>query len=373
MVDKFRDVLMEFRDNMKIDEETLKKLKSRKLIKTVREQNYRLVQGPNFWAEEPEEGAIGTLTAAHLESGEWKNIKFKKYDFTARGIAPLIGYSHPLMDMREHYRQIFLSMGFTEMQTDSYVESSFWNFDSLIQPQQHPARDMQDTFFVGSEPRALLEGVDTARSAAIPPEYADKVRRAHEDGTKGSIGYRYVWNEEEARKNVLRTHTTAVSTRVLFTLQKLAKQQHIEGKYFSIDRVYRNETLDATHLAEFNQVEGFVVGDKLSLCDLIRVIKLFFTKLGMSDIKFKPAYNPYTEPSMEIFAYHPELKKLVEVGNSGIFRPEMLRPMGIPPDTSVIAWGLSLERPTMILHKLNNIRDLFGSGVDIDMLANAHY
>lgn len=85
----------------------------------------------------------------------------------------------------------------------------------------------------------------------------------------------------------------------------------------------------------------------------------------MKDLKFKPAYNPYTEPSMEIFAFHPLLNRWVEIGNSGIFRPEMLIPMGIPADVNIIAWGLSLERPTMIQYGYSNIRDLFGYKVNL--------
>ena len=106
----------------------------------------------------------------------------------------------------------------------------------------------------------------------------------------------------------------------------------------------------------------------LTLGHLIGVISEFFERLGMSDVQFKPAYNPYTEPSMEIFAYHPGLKKVVEVGNSGIFRPEMLRPMGLPEDVTVIAWGLSVERPTMIKYGYDNIRSLFGPGVDLKLV-----
>lgn len=115
-------------------------------------------------------------------------------------------------------------------------------------------------------------------------------------------------------------------------------------KYFSIDRVFRNETLDATHLAEFHQIEGVVADYNLTLGDLIGILYEFFKKLGITQLKFKPAYNPYTEPSMEIFCYHEGLKKWIEIGNSGMFRPEMLLPMGLPEDVNVIAWGLSLER-----------------------------
>jgi len=91
-----------------------------------------------------------------------------------------------------------------------------------------------------------------------------------------------------------------------------------------------------------------VIDRNLSLGHLKGIIREFFKRMGITKIKYKPCYNPYTEPSMEIFSYHPMLKKWIEIGNSGIFRPEMLRPMGFPADVSVIAWGLSLERPTMI-------------------------
>jgi len=134
-------------------------------------------------------------------------------------------------------------------------------------------------------------------------------------------------------------------------------------KYFSIDRVFRNETLDATHLAEFHQVEGLIVDKNIGLAHLLGIMETFFQKIGLQGLKYKPAYNPYTEPSLEIFGYHPMLKKWVEIGNSGIFRPEMLEPMGFDKDVSVIAWGLSLERPTMIYYGVDNIRDLFGSKV----------
>jgi len=133
---------------------------------------------------------------------------------------------------------------------------------------------------------------------------------------------------------------------------------------------FRNETLDATHLAEFHQVEGVVADRNITLGHLLGTIKQFFRRLGIEQIRFKPAYNPYTEPSMEVFAYHPGLKRWVEVGNSGMFRPEMLLPMGLPSDVRVIAWGLSLERPTMIRYGIDNIRDLVGPKVDLQMVYN---
>lgn len=181
--------------------------------------------------------------------------------------------------------------------------------------------------------------------------------------------YRYDWKIEEAQKNLLRTHTTANSARMLY---KVAQQKEFKPvKLFSIDRVFRNETLDATHLAEFHQVEGVIADRNLKLGDLIGVLSEFFKKLGITELEFKPAYNPYTEPSMEIFCFHNGLGKWIEIGNSGMFRPEMLLPMGLPEDVNVIAWGLSLERPTMIKYGYNNIRDLVGPKVDLKMVHNS--
>lgn len=242
------------------------------------------------------------------------------------------------------------------MPTNNYVESSFWNFDSLFQPQQHPARDAHDTFFIS----------DPSTTSLMNEEYVNKVADIHSHGGFGSQGYGYNWKTEEAAKNLLRTHTTAVSARMLYQLAN--QKEFTPQKYFSIDRVFRNETLDATHLAEFHQIEGVIVDYGLTLGDLIGVLYQFFKKLGIEKLRFKPAYNPYTEPSMEIFSYHAGLGKWVEIGNSGIFRPEMLLPMGLPENVRAIAWGLSLERPTMIKYGIDNIRDLVGHKVDLKMV-----
>jgi len=249
-------------------------------------------------------------------------------------------------------------MGFEEMKTDNFVESSFWNFDTLFVPQKHPARDQQDTFFLKNPKNCNY----------IPEDYLKKVKDVHEIGGYGSIGHRYEFKIEETQKNLLRTHTTAVSSRYL---KKFAEEFEKDGKfspkkYFSIDRVFRNEEMDATHLCEFHQVEGMVIGKNLSLGDLIGFMNTFFSKIGIKKIKFKPAYNPYTEPSLEIYGYHPGMKKWIELGNSGVFRPEMLLPMSIPKDVQIIAWGMSLERPTMIKYNIPVIKDLVGHKVPIE-------
>ncbi|XP_049871004.1 phenylalanine--tRNA ligase alpha subunit [Pectinophora gossypiella] len=330
--------------------------KKRKLVQEITIKSFILTKGPQFSTTIKK--LETDLTSEMLLTGSWKTLQFKPYNFDALGQPPESGHLHPLLKVRSEFREIFLEMGFKEMPTNLYVESSFWNFDALFQPQQHPARDAHDTFFVSSP----------ASSTEFPMDYLERVKKVHSEGGYGSLGYRYDWKIEEAQKNLLRTHTTAVSARMLYHLAQ--QKEFTPQKYFSIDKVFRNETLDATHLAEFHQVEGVVAGRGLALADLISVLDQFFQRLGFTRLQFKPAYNPYTEPSMEIFAYHTGLGKWIEIGNSGLFRPELLLPMGLPPDVNVIAWGLSLERPTMIKYGLNNIRDLVGPKVDLQMVEN---
>ncbi|KAF8072572.1 Phenylalanine--tRNA ligase alpha subunit [Scenedesmus sp. PABB004] len=339
------------RELAKADAEALQK--KRKLIKLDTWKTYRVARGPQFATERRRQAT--ELTSDMLSSGAWRGVEFKAYNFNALGRPPAGGHLHPLLKVRSQYRKIFTSMGFTEMPTNNYVESSFWNFDSLFQPQQHPARDAHDTFFLTAP----------AASDTFPEDYLERVKAVHEHGGHGSAGYGYCWKRREAQKNLLRTHTTAVSSRMLY---QLAQEGFRPAKLFSIDRVFRNEAVDRTHLAEFHQVEGLICDRGLTLGHLIATLQEFFSRLGMKELRFKPAFNPYTEPSMEIFGYSPELGKWMEVGNSGMFRPEMLSPMGLPPDVNVIAWGLSLERPTMILYGIDNIRDLFGHKVSLSMV-----
>ena len=342
-----------------VPKSVLEDLKKRKLVSKSKIVYYIVTKGANFSTEIKK--AETALTVDMIQKNAlWKSVNFKQYNLNALGAEIGAGSLHPLLKVRAEIRKILINMGFEEMPTNRYVESSFWNFDSLFQPQQHPARDAHDTFFIDSP----------ARAEVLPADYLERVRAMHENGGAGSIGWRYDWSEEESRKNILRTHTTAVSARVLYEIgQEYKKSGKFRArKCFSIDRVFRNESLDATHLAEFHQVEGFVVDYGLNLGNLIGEIKEFFRRMGLEQLSFKPAYNPYTEPSMEIFAYHPGLGKRIEIGNSGIFRPEMLTPMGFPENVSVIAWGLSVERPTMIKYGISNIRDLFGHKMDVQSL-----
>jgi len=364
---------------LKTGEKALAELRKRKLIVQRKGQWFTVKKGSAFSTSiaKPETD----LTIDMLATGSWKTSTYKKYNFEAEGLPTNGGALHPLLKVREEFRNIFLEMGFAEMPTSSFVESGFWCFDALFVPQQHPAREVQDTFYLS----------DPAESLPPPADYYQRVSKVHEHGGYGSTGYRAPWSDAESRKLLLRTHTTASSASMLYKLaarcrgegedtstdsaaahgsSAQAKKEGDDGfrpaKLFSIDRVFRNETMDATHLAEFHQVEGVVADRGLTLADLIGFMRVFFTKMGIENLRFKPAYNPYTEPSLEIFAFHPQLRKWVEVGNSGMFRPEMLEPMGFPKDVHVHGWGISLERPTMIRYGINNIRTLVGHKVSLE-------
>lgn len=348
-----------------LSEDDLKNLKRRKLVQQITRKSYKIGKGAEYQVKRVRK--IADMSKEMLGNKEelaagqhWSDVAFKAVNLKSMGATVLGGGFHPLLKVRSEFRRILMDMGFEEMPTNKWVESSFWNFDSLFQPQSHPARDAHDTFFMKSP----------ANANGVPEEYYERVRVQHETGGFGSIGYGCNFKREETFKNLLRTHTTAISAQMLY---KLANQEggFTPKKYFSIDRVFRNEAMDATHLCEFHQVEGMVADRNLTLGNLIATIRTFFEKIGITQLRFKPAYNPYTEPSMEVFGFHPELKKWTEIGNSGMFRPEMLRPMGLPEDVRVIAWGLSLERPTMIKYHIENIRDLFGHKADLQRQRNA--
>ena len=339
-------------------ERRLADLRKRKLIGSRKLVHARVAKGPAFALTVRRQET--DLTADMLASGAWRDASFKQYNFDAEGALPVGGALHPLLKVREEFRNIFFEMGFTEMPTNRFVESSFWCFDSIFVPQQHPARDVQDTFFV-ADPHYARE---------VPADYLARVVNVHENGAYGSIGYRYPFDQRVTETLVLRTHTTAVSSAMLYALANQPGGFR-PAKLFSIDRVFRNEAVDATHLAEFHQVEGVVAGYDITLGDLIGFMQVFFAKMGVHNLRFKPAYNPYTEPSLEIFSYHAGLNKWVEIGNSGMFRPEMLRPMGLPEGVNVLGWGLSLERPTMIRYGIKDIRHLVGHKVPLESVERA--
>jgi phenylalanyl-tRNA synthetase alpha chain len=271
------------------------------------------------------------------------DVKLRPIDVSASAPAFHAGRRHPVKELIAEVREVYLSMGFSEITGES-VQSAFWNFDALYTPQDHPARDLQDTFYLKGMVDQKL-----SRSGVVA-----NVAAAHETGWQtGSKGWRYKWNVDEARRLVLRTHNTAV------TIQATKNSGGAETRVFSVARVYRNESLDYKHLAELHQMEGIVIGDGLNLRHLMGVLTKFYGKLGMSGVKLWPSYFPYTEPSMQVMVYYDKVGKWLEMGGSGVFRPEVTWPLGVKKP--VIAWGCGLERLLMLRLGIEDIRELYNN------------
>ena len=289
---------------------------------------------------------VSQLTPELIITGKWREAKLRQFDVSAAGPQVYPGKVHPLQQIIERARRIFLEMGFTEIR-GPLVETAFWNFDALFQPQDHPAREMQDTFYLSNPKEGKLP-----RKAVV-----DAVARAHEDGwTTGSKGWRYKWSHDEARRLLLRTHTTSE------TIKHLSMHRKPPIKVFSIDKVYRNEQLTYKNTAEFYQIEGIVVDKAVTFRDLMGTLKAFYSRFGLKKVQFWPSYFPYTEPSAQAMVYVPKLKHWMELCGMGIFRPEVLAPMGIK--YPVLAWGGGLERIAMLELKLDDIRLLYDNRLE---------
>ncbi|MDP7323742.1 MAG: phenylalanine--tRNA ligase subunit alpha, partial [Candidatus Woesearchaeota archaeon] len=238
-------------------------------------------------------------------------------------------------------------MGFEEQRGD-LVQTAFWDLDALYVPQDHPARQMQDTFYL-KDPEF----------GKLPKEIVKKVKAAHMNGgTTGSKGYGTDWSEEEAKRNLLITHDTFLSGRVLAGLNK----DDLPKKTFQIMKVFRNEVLDWKHLFEFYQIGGIVIDEHANFRNLLGYLKQFFKKMGYEDVRLRPAHFPYTEPSCEIEVFHPGKKQWIELGGSGVFRPELVKPLlGI--DVPVLAWGLGLERILTDYYGIKDSRDFYKNDI----------
>ena len=283
------------------------------------------------------------LTHQQLKDGEWKSLQYRPYDINAEAPVVFAGKKHPLRVIIDEIREIFLNMGFSE-DNGHYVESAFWNFDSLFQPQDHAAREMQDTFYLKNP-----------LTCDLPDDALVKLTaETHETGADtGSIGWQYDWSEDIARQSVLRTHTTGISTKHLF-------EHEPPIKMFSVGRVFRRETFDYKHLPEFHQVEGLVCDEGISYQNLLGTLKEFYKKLGF-EVRFRPAYFPYTYLSTETEIYLEEKESWIELGGAGMFRPEVLKPLGI--NQPALAFGLGIERLAMIRYDVEDIRMLYKSDI----------
>jgi phenylalanyl-tRNA synthetase alpha chain len=284
-----------------------------------------------------------------IKTGEWdgsrlryngKLYRARPYNVALAADQIYPGKRHPYQRLIDRMREIMLEMGFTEIK-GQVIQSSFWNFDALFQPQDHPAREMQDTFYLDSK--------------AEIPDYS-RVKEMHEcGGTTGSCGWGGRWSPEIARQEVLRTHTTGV------TIKYLHDHPEPPVKAFGIDRVYRREAIDATHTPEFEQLEGIIMDRGVSFRHLLGFLKEFYNKMGFEEVRFRPGYFPYTEPSVEPEVFIDGLG-WVELGGAGVFRKEVTAPFGI--EHPVLAWGLGVSRVAMLKLGLKDLRLLYQSDIE---------
>jgi len=322
----------------------VKELKRRKIgeEETVTEREVEITpEGEELAPKVELKREVSVLTPELVKSGKWREVEFRRFDIKApvRRIYP--GKKQPYRAFLDKIRRRLIEMGFIEMVSESFIETQFWNFDALFQPQNHPAREWTDTYRLRHP-----------KSGHLPEEeLVERVKGAHEHGVAGSRGWGYVWSPERAMLLMPRAHGTALDAR------QMARDVEIPGKYFTIQRVFRPDVLDRTHLIEFNQIDGFVVDESLNFKHLLGLLKRFAVEIaGAKKVKFLPDYYPFTEPSVQMSAYHPELG-WVEFGGAGIFREEMTKALGI--DVPVIAWGIGIDRLAMFKLGIDDIRYLF--------------
>jgi phenylalanyl-tRNA synthetase alpha chain len=299
---------------------------------------------PNLREDAAEE--ISQLTPELLKDGSWRKYSFRKYSIHLRPPRLAVGRRHAYREFLDTVKTKLTSMGFQEMRGE-LVETEFWNMDALFMPQFHPARAIHDVYFV-KEP---------THSTRIPEPFLSQVAEAHKNGgITGSKGWQYSYDPERAKRLVLRSQGTAVSARTL------ASNPPVPSKFFSIARCFRYDQVDATHATDFFQVEGIVLGSDINFRTLLGLLKLFATEMAQAkEIRFLPAYFPFTEPSVEMHVRHPKLGWM-ELGGAGLFRSEVTVPLGVT--VPVIAWGLGLDRMAMVALGIQDIRDLFTSDLE---------
>ena len=333
-------------------EHALRLLKNRPRTVKVKEKVIRRVKLTKLGMElvaggiEKEKPEVTELTQTMLTTGKWRDVSFKTYDINLPSAPLFPGKAHPLQRIIEETRQCFLEMGFAEI-VSPHVESSFWDFDALFQPQDHPAREMQDTFYVKHP-----------RESELPEKsMVEPVKATHENGGEtGSLGWRYVWDEAKSKRNVLRTHVTAA------TIRHVAHHPQPPQKVFHVGRVFRREKITFKNAAEFYQVDGIIIDEHASFATLLGTLTEFYRKMGFDEVKFKPDFFPYTEPSVEVSVRMEQRGNWIELGGAGVFRPEVTLPFGCP--CPVLAWGLGLERLAMMRIGIDDIRKLYLSDLE---------
>lgn len=341
-----------------LDKLALDNLKKRRDIVRIEDKKERIVRltelGQELIKQDLSGSFIEALTPDMIKEKSWRNKRFRAYDVKSNVPKLNRGKRHFVNQPIDYIKKIWLEMGFVEME-GNIVQTAFWDLDALFVPQDHPAREMQDTFFVGKN-KKISEGK--------LPRIAQIVKQVHEDGwTTGSKGWGGRWDESLAKEVLLRTHTTALSAQTLARL----RAKDLPAKFFAVSRVYRNEALDWKHLFEFYQVEGIVVDPNANFRNLIGYLKEFYKKMGYEKIRIRPAHFPYTEPSVEVEVFHPAKREWIELGGAGIFRPEVSKAL-LGFEVPVLAWGQGMERIIAEYYKISDLRQLYGN--DFKLLRN---
>src|SRR3989339_457154 len=300
------------------------------------------------------EAMLDALTPKMLMRTSWKGKKFRRYDLNAPLPRLYGGKRHFVNQATDYAKSIWLEMGFKEMKGDM-VQSGFWVFDALFTAQDHPVREMQDTFYL----KNLKSNVEIKNQKSEIKKIMEAVRKAHEGGVDGSRGWQQKWVEEDARKVLLRTHTTALSAQ---QIMKIGKNKEYPAKYFALGKCFRNETVDWSHGFEFNQTEGIVVDENANFVQLLGYLKQFFGKMGYEKLRWRPAYFAYTEPSLEIDVWHEGKKKWLELGGAGMFRPEVTIPM-FGRHIPVLAWGPGFDRIIMEFFGIDDLREMYKNDI----------
>ena len=288
---------------------------------------------------------LGTLTPEMLATGAWKGGAFRAYNVRVPSSRLAVGRSNPYAKFLENVKDKLVSLGFEEFD-GSLVETEFWNSDALFMPQFHSARDIHDVYYV-AEPTKAKE---------IEEPWLSRVSSAHENGgDTGSRGWNYSFDREFTKRLILRSQGTVLSARQL-------PKAKIPGKYFGIARCFRYDRVDATHLSDFYQTEGIVLGEEVNLRTLLGFLEMFAVEVaGAKEVKYVPGYFPFTEPSVEVHIKHPVLGWF-ELGGSGIFRPEVTKALGV--DVPVAAWGIGIDRMALMALGLNDLRELFSFDIE---------
>ncbi|MBT3940532.1 phenylalanine--tRNA ligase subunit alpha [Candidatus Woesearchaeota archaeon] len=293
-----------------------------------------------------DEKRIGMITSSIIKSGSWEKAKFRRYDVSAPVPKVYPGKKQPYNQYLDDVRAKLVRLGYKEM-TGPLVETEFWHFDAMFQPQNHPARTWTDTYSLKSPKYGKLPS----------KKLVSTVKVAHETGGKtGSIGWNYNWSEKVASQLLPRGHGTGMSAR------KISEKPAVPCKYFGLGRSYRPDMPDASHLIEFNQVDVFVIDKNANFKQLLGILKQFAKELaGATEVKFVPDYYPFTEPSVQISAKHPVLGWM-ELAGAGIFRPEFTQSLGIKEPVMAFAFGV--DRLAMYKLGINDIRYLFSQDLD---------